>query len=119
MVFLDWEVVLLSTVLCVFLFLVSQCPSGEEVNVCKVVPMKVKEVFPEEERAVVLGSNGKCMPVSTALFTGTLKVGDFVVLQAGHVIEQLATKEALEILRILREAAEIDGMLDCATSACY
>lgn len=87
---------------------------------CKVVPMKVKEVFPEEERAVVLGSNGKCLSVSTALFTGTLKVGDFVVLQAGYVTGQLATKEALEILRILREAAEIYSILDCATSiACY
>lgn len=118
MVFLDWEVAFCNSSL--FLVSVSQCPSGEEVSVCKVVPMKVKEVFPEEERAVVLGSNGKCKSVSTALFTGNLKVGDFVVLQAGYVIEQLATKEALEILRILREAAEIDSMLDCVTSiACY
>lgn len=108
---MDGEVIFVVPWYC-FLVMV-QCPLGEEVGMCKVVPMKVEEVFPGEERVTVLGPNGNSVPASTVLFTGTLEKGDFVVLQAGYVVERLATKEALEILQILREAAKFDAIFLC------
>jgi len=70
---------------------------------CLAVPLKIISV----EGKMGIGELGGVKKKISLMLLDKVKVGDYVLLHAGFAINKLETKEAEELLQLLREISEV------------
>ncbi len=70
---------------------------------CLAVPLKIISV----EGKMGIGELGGVKKKVSLMLLDKVKVGDYVLLHAGFAINKLETKEAEELLQLLREISEV------------
>lgn len=70
---------------------------------CLAVPLKIISV----EGKMGIGELGGVKKKISLMLLDEVKVGDYVLLHAGFAINKLETKEAEELLQLLREISEV------------
>lgn len=80
--------------------------SEQEVFMCLAIPVKVVEI--NEDLKAKVDTNGVKLDVITTLVED-LKVGDYVLVHAGHIIEKLDQQEAQERLKLFEELYQKTG----------
>lgn len=70
---------------------------------CLAVPLKIISV----EGKMGIGELGDVKKKISLMLLDKVKVGDYVLLHAGFAINKLETKEAEELLQLLREISEV------------
>jgi hydrogenase expression/formation protein HypC len=72
---------------------------------CLAVPLKIISV----EGKMGIGELGGVKKKISLMLLDEVKVGDYVLLHAGFAINKLETKEAEELLQLLREISEVSN----------
>ncbi len=70
---------------------------------CLAVPLKIVSI----EGKMGMGKLGGVKKKVSLMLLDKVRVGDYVLLHAGFAISKLETKEAEELLQLLREISEI------------
>ena len=70
---------------------------------CLAVPLKIISI----EGKMGTGELGGVKKKVSLMLLDKVKVGDYVLLHAGFAINKLETKEAEELLQLLREISEV------------
>ncbi len=70
---------------------------------CLAVPLKIISV----KGKMGIGELGGVKKKMSLMLLDKVKVGDYVLLHAGFAINKLETKEAEELLQLLREISEV------------
>ncbi len=70
---------------------------------CLAVPLKIISV----KGKMGIGELGGVKKKISLMLLDKVKVGDYVLLHAGFAINKLETKEAEELLQLLREISEV------------
>lgn len=73
---------------------------------CVAVPMRVEEVIPETEMAVVNMYGTRLEHVSLMLLQDPVEVGDYLIVHAGFAIHRVDEAEAQKTLDALRQIIE-------------
>lgn len=70
---------------------------------CLAVPLKIISI----KGKMGVGELGRVKKKVSLMLLDKVKVGDYVLLHAGFAINKLETKEAEELLQLLREISEV------------
>lgn len=70
---------------------------------CLAVPLKIISI----KGKMGIGELGRVKKKVSLMLLDKVKVGDYVLLHAGFAINRLETKEAEELLQLLREISEV------------
>lgn len=70
---------------------------------CLAVPLKIISI----KGKMGIGELGRVKKKVSLMLLDKVKVGDYVLLHAGFAINKLETKEAEELLQLLREISEV------------
>ncbi len=70
---------------------------------CLAVPLKIISI----EGKMGIGELGGVKKKVSLMLLDKVRVGDYVLLHAGFAINRLETKEAEELLQLLREISEV------------
>jgi len=76
---------------------------------CLAIPVRVKELLDASSAKVEV--DGISIDVSTVLVTD-LKVGDYVILHAGFILEKLTEEDALDKLSLWDEYYKKQGIIN-------
>ena len=72
---------------------------------CLAVPLKIISI----KGKMGIGELGGVKKKISLMLLDKVKVGDYVLLHAGFAINKLETKEAEELLQLLREISEVSN----------
>ena len=72
---------------------------------CLAVPLKIISI----KGKMGIGELGGVKKKISLMLLDEVKVGDYVLLHAGFAINKLETKEAEELLQLLREISEVSN----------
>ncbi len=72
---------------------------------CIAVPLKIISI----KGKMGIGELGGVRRKISLMLLDKVEVGDYVLLHAGFAINKLETKEAEELLQLLREMSEVSG----------
>ncbi len=72
---------------------------------CLAVPLKIISI----EGKMGIGELGGVKKKVSLMLLDKVRVGDYVLLHAGFAINKLETKEAEELLQLLREISEVSN----------
>jgi len=70
---------------------------------CLAVPLKIISI----KGKMGIGELGRVKKKVSLMLLDKVRVGDYVLLHAGFAINKLETKEAEELLQLLREMSEV------------
>ena len=70
---------------------------------CLAVPLKIISI----KGKMGIGELGRVKKKVSLMLLDKVRVGDYVLLHAGFAINKLETKEAEELLQLLREISEV------------
>ena len=73
---------------------------------CLGIPGRVEKI---EGTAAAVRFGDVVREASLDLITGTVSIGDYVLVHAGFALERIDEEEALKTLEMLREAADLEA----------